>query len=382
MTIVKLLKKDNIERMEIMLAIATSYNPLLLDALNNTTIDSEEVEKTPSNQLPGKYVQQVLEKKEDVPSLFSENIYTLKCKNCGKKFKYDLGLIVVNEKKYMKEENPPIFETIQATGYFRCKNCNAAGNWEETSDLLIGITTSMAALLARMGDESNIQLGEFRMFDGSFHRWSTDSEAYLLSKIMEDKQNSFLWNRLGNIYYKGGRPELATAAFERSLQLNPFQTESHFSIGEILDSVGESDAAFYHLRETLITAQHYNHLEPMRLRDMLTDNLLLLFQKHSDIESFFSFLPTGQEIVGEPDEKQQEKMFGTGIDLELFPDEPVSFFPLAEMYMGRMAKKIPSRDRTLDRLLGKSTKTANKPKKTSKKKKEKNKRKMKKKSKK
>jgi hypothetical protein len=35
---------------------------------------------------------------------------------------------------------------------------------------------------------------------------------------LESTEDSLLWNRLGNLYYKGGRADLAVIAFERCNQ--------------------------------------------------------------------------------------------------------------------------------------------------------------------
>ncbi|EQD58810.1 Tetratricopeptide TPR_2 repeat protein, partial [mine drainage metagenome] len=53
-----------------------------------------------------------------------ENFAMLICTNCGRKGKYDIGALVVNP------HNPDPFSSLQCTGYFRCKHCNAAGGWD------------------------------------------------------------------------------------------------------------------------------------------------------------------------------------------------------------------------------------------------------------
>lgn len=71
---------------------------------------------------------------------------------------------------------------LQSTGYFRCKHCNSAGNWELTNELRITILT---ALLARdmPFTYNRFEIGEYRIYDGSKHRYVTDAEEYLLKKI-------------------------------------------------------------------------------------------------------------------------------------------------------------------------------------------------------
>lgn len=70
-------------------------------------------------------------------------------------------------------------------------------------------------------DQSLYSVGQIALYDGSTPRWVTDAEENFLTKLRENGQNGFLWNRLGNLYFKGGRPELAAAAYEKSLQVDP-----------------------------------------------------------------------------------------------------------------------------------------------------------------
>lgn len=243
-------------------------------------------------------------------------------------------------------------------------------------------TTADLSLLLSKKETSKVQLGRLEMFDGTVCKWATDGEEYLLTKIRNDKQNSFLWDRLGNLYHKGNRPDLAVVAFEKSLQIDPLQTESHLSLAQILKYTDDHESAIHHAREVLKTANLYNRLEPKNLRDMLTECLLILFDNCSDTESFLSSLPTGQEIIGNKAGERQEKKLTQTMDFEIFPDDPTSFYPLAEMYMRKQAKQLSVSERTLDRISKHNLEKKNRQKQNQQKKKAKNKRRMKKKSKK
>jgi hypothetical protein len=59
--------------------------------------------------------------------------------------------------------------------------------------------------------------GEIRLYDGSLPKWATDAEEAFLTKLMYNGSDGLLWDKLGNLYLRGGRPELAAAAFEKSI---------------------------------------------------------------------------------------------------------------------------------------------------------------------
>jgi predicted Zn-dependent protease len=92
------------------------------------------------------------------------------------------------------------------------------------------------------------------LFGGSWHRYSTDSEEYLLNLLKKDPYDSFIWNRLGNLYRKGNRPELATCVFEHFIMIFPGQAESHLTLGDMLSQISYLKNAGYHLRQMLLSA--------------------------------------------------------------------------------------------------------------------------------
>jgi hypothetical protein len=42
--------------------------------------------------------------------------------------------------RYYKNEKDSILNHVQTTGYYRCKHCNAAGNWEFPERFIIEIS--------------------------------------------------------------------------------------------------------------------------------------------------------------------------------------------------------------------------------------------------
>ena len=50
-------------------------------------------------------------------------------------------------------------------------------------------------------------------------QWNTDIEEFFLNQLSAKQKYTYIWGRLGNSYYNGGRPELAVAVYERSIQV-------------------------------------------------------------------------------------------------------------------------------------------------------------------
>jgi len=81
-------------------------------------------------------------------------------------------------------------------------------------------------LQLRAGIESNeIIFGRLESSDRLTFPLVTDLEEYYLKMLKQDPENAWIWNRLGNAYYKGGRADLAVVAFEESVKYDPRQTE-------------------------------------------------------------------------------------------------------------------------------------------------------------
>lgn len=183
---------------------------------------------------------------------------------------------------------------------------------------------------------------------------ATDAEDYFLKKLGDNDQDGFLWNRLGNLYFTGGRPELAAAAYEKSIGVDPSQMESYYSLSGLLVQVGEFERAAYHSRMMLVYARYYPHMPILELREMLAGGLQELYDIHVESDRKIPFIPTKEEL----EVMDSFKEVATGVedklifvDLEVFPDDRESFYPLAEMYLGSRKAEIPAKERTLDQFL-------------------------------
>lgn len=312
-------------------------NPLLVSVLTSKTLD--EVPTTPQlADLPGNFVQLVAKNNKMIDYPFESNIVPLVCENCRKKAKYDLGLLTINTNNYL--DNKEL--SFQSTGYFRCKNCNSAGKWETTLDLKRLFFTTLLTINTSE-NQKRFSFGENRLYDGSAHKYASDAEEYFLKKVMGSPEDSFLWNRLGNSYYKGGRADLATCAFEHSVHINPLQTESYYSLGAILMNIGESSAAANQFYKMLVSSSQYTKMPAEDLRDLLSNGLreLLNLNISSSGNSNISLVPPKtiyEELKINFDESIQETYIS--LELELTSDELDSFYPLAEIFMGQRSNEM------------------------------------------
>lgn len=315
-------------------------NPLLIQQLTNKNL--KEIPESPTmSWLPGKYARLINRQKDSIQRHFPEHYFMIKCKSCGRKGKYDVGLMVINP-EYNQDD---FSDKIQTTGYFRCKHCNDAGNWEMPSQFMVAPT---AALLAELADEQQerYSIGKSQLYDGSSHKYSSDAETHLLLKLKNDSNNSIIWNRLGNLFDKGGRPEVAAAVFEHSLNLDHKQIESHFTLGGYLFQIQDYENAAYHYKQTLIFASDYNFIPINNLRELVAISMVELFNMNLYTDGKIPFLPEKKELeaAGKIEEINENYV---DLEVELFAGDPESFYPLAEMYLGSQRAKLLKKDRTL-----------------------------------
>lgn len=333
-----------------------AINPRLISAI--TGQDPKTVKEKPTfAMLPGQYASKVISRKDKLRPVYKPNKHYLICGHCGRKGKYDLGLILFNANRWFKNgqerQKLNFMDYIQATGYFRCKHCNGAGNWESASPFLqLGIWGGL--LMGTQSDAGGYSTGELRLFDGSSLRWVSDGEERFLDKLQEAGHDGYLWNRLGNLYNKGGRPELAVVAFEQSIRVDPAQIESHYSLGDILFQIGEDEKAAYHFHMMLVYARFYEKLDAIRIRDMLSAGLQNLFKIYDCSKHAIPFLPSREDFADLNGFEEMQHHASSPVallDFNFHPDDQESFRPIAEIYMGNRRMEIPVHDRTLDKHL-------------------------------
>lgn len=343
-----------------------AINPMLIATLTGEPLSG--IPNIPTVKwLPGKLAKLIAKHKKKISPPFEANKMMLICGHCGRKGQYDLGLIAFNVghgRSNSQDQHESMFDHIQTTGYFRCKQCNGAGLWE-TKDPFLLLSWLLKATAGEEEDSSSFMIGQIQLYDGTTPRWATDAEDNFLKKLGENSQDGYLWNRLGNLYSKGGRPELAAAAYEKSIEVDPTQVESYYSLGQLLIEVDEPEAAAYHYRMMLVYARNYSKLPILDLRKMLAIGLWHSFDIHMKSGHNIPFIPTKEELEALDSFKEAaagaEHQILELQDLEVFPDDPESFYPIAEMYLGPRKEEIPPSERTLDTYLRRAKQGGMKP---------------------
>jgi tetratricopeptide (TPR) repeat protein len=332
------------------LIISTAHdqiNPRLISIMTGQEMDKTQ-EKPTIGMLPGTYPNLIYKNRQSIAPKYRENMKMLCCNLCNRKGKYNIGKILLSPDKMKsmdKNDSETLFDQIQSTGYFRCKHCNQAGSWSPgtslvTFDIMGGLLRSTFKPENGYDSDSSYIFAEYALFDGFQPHWATDGEEHLLDLLEKDDQDAFVWNRLGNLYFSGHRPELATAAFKKSIEVDSAQMESHFSIAGFLIQINEIERALYHCRQMLLYARYYDRLPAERLRELLAKGLAHGMMAHLDLEKHIPFLPEKEEIdevsrkMGDSPDIWSEKHLEF-VELDLHPDHPESFYPLAEMYMGK-----------------------------------------------
>jgi tetratricopeptide (TPR) repeat protein len=310
--------------------------------------------------LPGSFVRKVAKRRKEISLERALNMRRLRCARCGSEERYNVGPIAFNAQGWFEygrkqarsgrtKEQLGIVDFMQFSAYIRCKKCNGAGEWEHL-ELFPAIEVLAEVISDKSLEKSSYVTGMIQLYDGFQPRWASDGEEHLLNQLKETPADGFVWNRLGNHYWKAGRPELALAAFERSLRVDPDQMESHFSYGDLLAEIEEWELAAYHFRMALLTAPGYTRLDAMRTREMLAGCLQRLLGIHLNVDESIAFLPTVEELAAR---EGSDSVLGTDerltlLNLSLQPDDTESFLPIAEMYMLHRRDEIPEDQRTFD----------------------------------
>jgi len=134
---------------------------------------------------------------------------------------------------------------------------------------------------------------------------------------------------------------LAVAAFEHSLSIDPMQTESWYSLGMILEDIEpNATATFYH--KMLISASNYRKMDAKSLRELLLVALRALVGLNIYSNGEISIIPQPKDYedlninIHDLGYGQTEIFEG-----EVHPDNLQSFYPLAELFMGKRRNELP-----------------------------------------
>ncbi|MDI4643432.1 SEC-C metal-binding domain-containing protein [Cohnella hashimotonis] len=326
--------------------------------------------KTPTvTMLPGSAKKLVVKHLNRIKPFYKPNKQRLRCGHCGYVGNYDLGLIVLDVGGWKKaaedaaksgsdpqQNMRSLLDHSQFTGYFRCVECNAAGAWEFTT-AFFGIELMGYVLRAKFEKEdldSGYMIGRIQLHNGMSPQWATQGEEGFLKQLRKEPDNSLLWNKLGNLYIKGGRPDLAAAVFEYSISIDQAQVESHYSLGSLLFDIEEWELAAKHLRQSLAYARFYTKLDSLRLRELLANGLSMLFDMNRGLQNKVSFLPTEEELAATRESNETASPQSPALqsyEFALRSGDVESFLPVAEFYMGGRLDEMPDHERLLNKFV-------------------------------
>jgi tetratricopeptide (TPR) repeat protein len=230
----------------------------------------------------------------------------LKCRTCGTKATYSVGRVFVNPNAMRRvfDGAAPYEEAVFFSGNFRCKKCGLGGPWDlpKVTQARLNILQMMAVKDPNSYAATAINLGELRLFDGTPCHSGGEGEAYIQGKIDADPGNFFLWSRLGNLHNIAEQPDRALPAFQKAVELNPHDVESHHSLGAIYHARGQLDEAAAQFHQVLLHArqapQRTRNLGDM-LKNIVRDTLERLLDLHEASGKRIEVLPAG--APGRPD---------------------------------------------------------------------------------
>lgn len=304
--------------------MSKQINPKFIHALLDDS-SAKVPEKPTFKHLGGVYVKSVVNHIRKFESPLGKNNMMLRCTQCGAKGQYDVGVVVVNPEKPKDK---------QYTGYFRCKQCNAAGCWDEPLDIHL---LMMAAVLSPHADLP-VHFGENVLSDGFRPTFGTDAEEHYLNLMAQDHQNALLWNKLGNVYKTGSRPELAMAAYEKSIALDLMQIESHLSIAQLLQVLEQDKQAIFHYHQAMLFADRYEHLSDVQLRELVASAIANSFILAHESKNKLKALPSREDILaaGSSADFTVAQIPHTFI---LSTDDLESLYPIARVFIGKRQQK-------------------------------------------
>ncbi len=283
--------------------------------------------EAPEAMPPGPYVAEVSEHLDLCRDGWPENPRELTCAACGARDLYDVGPVLVLPDRGGEPQ-------ITFVGYFRCHSCGAGGPWTSPDlDYLILGAIAGGTLRRSFGILAPGGLGEIELFDSHHPRSSADAAQHLLELLLADPLNAQHFVRLANVYLTGGRPDLAMAAAERTLELEPDHFEALLLVGHMLRRLDPVEAA-RQLRHAVAAARQYRALPLQEMRKLLAAALRDLMRIHRDSGGEIPFFPSEEEMAaGRSGDTTWTSIEETTIHLRARGDDAAAYLPLASLLL-------------------------------------------------
>jgi hypothetical protein len=213
----------------------------------------------------------------------------LTCKACGKTASYDVGVVFFDPAARL-ETSIATQDAVGFSAYLRCRACDGAGGWELPPGTVQALSALRASAAAGMPGVPAYFVRP-QLFDGTVVRFATDAERHLKKLIAGDPENAKLRSRLGNLYRNAGRPDLAVRACERAVELDPWDIETHHTLGELALERKEHRRAAEHFREVVNRAwRKKGEMRRQDLRAYVRDTLERLLDIHEETRGRVPFL--------------------------------------------------------------------------------------------
>lgn len=136
------------------------------------------------------------------------------------------------------------------SGYFHCRQCGAGGPWDLATSTKWELLALTMELLAKPAD-ARITIAKVVLFDGTSCQTAALAEEHLKRLVDENPTDYFLWSRLGNLLRHAEQKQKAVEAYEKAIELNPQDVESHYNLGELYLEDAERERAAEHFHAVL-----------------------------------------------------------------------------------------------------------------------------------
>jgi tetratricopeptide (TPR) repeat protein len=295
-----------------------------------------------------KKIIQDYEKGKRNPEEFLEKPLTsfpLRCTQCGHTYNYELE---------------SIYTTIEKEGFIigdiiQCKGCGSLETYEIPSwthlkfmSELIRVSMAKEAHPDKELDslETPLKLVKRVQMTTLGRKVKSVSESYHLMKEELEKhpEDAILNRRMGNVLKNGGRPDLASPYYLEAVRLNPRETESLYSMGDILIEQERYVEAISYL-ERMVLALRENTMDETLRRNLFASLLeqvaIIEDQTGHQVELFPSLKP--DELKGL---KAREPVI---LDLRTF--DPSKKSDLEVLYQMFRSGRSPGRPSQADLIL-------------------------------
>lgn len=214
---------------------------------------------------------------------------SLICRKCGKTGDYEVGRLCVNPDTH--DGDLELDDRMSYSGLFRCRKCRAPGPWELTDQAKLTVAAQIM-LAKRFPSQAQIVFGKLALFDGTISRSGAESEDYIKQRIAENPGDYYVWSRLGNLYKHAGYMDQAIPAYEKAIDLNPADMESHYALGCHCLYEGERQPAIAHFR-AIVTHCRTTQRNPDLCRGIVADTLRNLIKLEGSLAGALIALPGG-----------------------------------------------------------------------------------------